>query len=147
MTQKAVRAIIIKDHKTLVMYRNKEGSEYYTLVGGGVDENETFEEALIREVKEETGLSVTNLRLVFIENHQHASREQYIYLCDVSGSEQVALQNDSEEALLNRFGLNLHKPLWVDITAFSSLPFRTPALQQALDTAFKKGFPDKTVVL
>jgi ADP-ribose pyrophosphatase YjhB (NUDIX family) len=66
---KAARAIIIDGERFLVMYRNKYGSEYFTLVGGRVGESETVEQALMREVKEETGLDVTAARLVFIEEH------------------------------------------------------------------------------
>ena len=58
----AVRAIIIKDNNLLVMHRNKFGNEYLTLVGGGVELNETKEQALVREVIEET--SILDLRKI-----------------------------------------------------------------------------------
>src|ERR1700761_7300853 len=78
---KAARAIITENHKILVMYRNKYGSEYFTLVGGKVADDETTEQALARELKEETGLRVTSARLVFTEEHPEPYNQQYIYVC------------------------------------------------------------------
>jgi ADP-ribose pyrophosphatase YjhB (NUDIX family) len=94
---KAARAIIIEDNKILVMHRNKYGSEYYTLVGGRLEDGETLEQGLQREVKEETGLDVTSARLVYFEEHAAPYNEQYIYLCQVGPHEPVAVQESSEE--------------------------------------------------
>src|SRR4051812_20844149 len=78
----AVRAIIIKDDQLLVMHRNKFGTEYETLIGGGVDMNETFEQALYREIREETGVQITNPRLVFTERAGEPYGTQYVFTCD-----------------------------------------------------------------
>ena len=56
------RAIIIDNDEVLLMFRRKikDGivKEYYAIPGGGVEEGETFEEATIREIKEEFNLDV-----------------------------------------------------------------------------------------
>ena len=56
-------ALIIRNQKLLVFHRQKLNRDYYSLPGGGVQLEETFEEACIREVKEETGLDVVSLKL------------------------------------------------------------------------------------
>jgi len=140
---KAARAIVIEGNKILVMHRNKHGSQYFTLVGGRVNDNETIEQALVREVKEETGLEVIRARLVFVEEHPAPYNEQYIFLCEVAPHESVAIQDTSEEGFMNRIDINIHKPLWSELSSFSKLPFRTPQLLDAITEALKKGFPEE----
>lgn len=50
------RAIIIKEGKVAMIHSLKY--DYYKFPGGGIEKGETKEEALVREVKEETGLIV-----------------------------------------------------------------------------------------
>ena len=52
-TRLTARAIVIKNNKILLMYTNRY--EDYSLPGGGVDEGESIEQGLIRELNEETG--------------------------------------------------------------------------------------------
>lgn len=143
----AARAIIIKDDKLLLMHRNKYGNQYYTLVGGRLNEGESPEQGLVREVKEETGLDITVARLAFIENHPEPYNQQYIFLCAVAPHQDVALQDTSEEAFMNRFEANIHKPTWVSKKAFEHIEFRTPQLHAAIVQGVKKGFPQQPVQL
>jgi 8-oxo-dGTP diphosphatase len=80
MKKNRATAIIIRDGKVLLIHRQKPGKDFYVLPGGGVDLEESFEEACIREVKEETGLDVLAIHLVsrYItlekeENYYHTS--------------------------------------------------------------------------
>lgn len=143
----AARAIVVKDDKILVMYRNKYGSQYYTLVGGRADKNETPEQAVVREVKEETGLDIVASQLVFIEKHRGFYSDQYIFLCHVQNDPAIAVQENSEEGLLNKLQTNIHRPEWAEIKSFSKLPFRTIQLQKAIATAFKEGFPTEPLTI
>jgi 8-oxo-dGTP diphosphatase len=145
--RRAVRAIIVENGQLLVMQRNKYGSHYFTLVGGAVQEGESDEQALIREVREETGMTVTAATLMFIEKHPAPYNEQYIYYCNVAPHNGAAIQPDSEEGEMNTYGANTHQPAWIRIRAFADLPFRTPQLHEALTKAFKKGFPKEPVHL
>jgi 8-oxo-dGTP pyrophosphatase MutT (NUDIX family) len=143
--RKAARAIIIEDGKVLVMHRNKEGSQYFTLVGGQVKDSETIEQGLVREIKEETGLDIASARLVFYEEHPAPYNEQYIYLCEVNEHQPVAIQTYSEESFMNQISIDTHDPQWVDVGAFPRIPFRTPQLQNAIAESLKKGFPAEPV--
>jgi 8-oxo-dGTP diphosphatase len=69
-------AIIIREGKLLLMRRHKPGRDYYILPGGGVKLDESYPDACIREVKEETGLDVAGLQLVFT-NFNRGLQEQY----------------------------------------------------------------------
>lgn len=57
------RGIIIEDGKVYAMFRRRikdDGTikEYYVIPGGGINENETLEENVIREMKEEFSVDV-----------------------------------------------------------------------------------------
>ena len=59
-----VAGILVKDGQILLVRHEKYGHSYWLLPGGGVDFGETAEEALLREFKEEVGLSVQVGKLV-----------------------------------------------------------------------------------
>jgi ADP-ribose pyrophosphatase YjhB (NUDIX family) len=60
----AVSAAIIRDDKVLIVRRARPpASGVYTLPGGGVEAGETLREAVVREVIEETGLTVEPVAL------------------------------------------------------------------------------------
>jgi 8-oxo-dGTP diphosphatase len=61
----AVSAAIFRDGRVLIVRRGRPPAHgLYTLPGGGVELGETLEEAIIREVREETGLEIVPLELV-----------------------------------------------------------------------------------
>lgn len=144
--RKASRAVVVKDNNLLVMHRNKFGHEYYALVGGGIDLGETPEQALHRELQEESGITVTNPQLAIIEDAGDMYGIQYIYLCDyVSG--EPALDSNSIEAKITEGGKNLYKPLWLpikDLPATNLLPLE---LKDLLVTCLEKGFPAEPISL
>jgi len=52
----SARGIIVRDGKLALIHNGKR--DYYMFPGGGIEEGESHEEALIREVKEESGMVV-----------------------------------------------------------------------------------------
>jgi ADP-ribose pyrophosphatase YjhB (NUDIX family) len=61
----AVSAAIFRDNRVLIVRRGRPPAHgLYTLPGGGVELGETLEAAIIREVREETGLEIAPLELV-----------------------------------------------------------------------------------
>lgn len=144
--RQAVRAIVIKDQQLLVMHRNKFGQQFYALVGGGVDYGESPEQALYREVAEETGLQIANPRLVIIEDAGNVFGMQYIYSCDYVAGE-PSLAPDSAEAMIHAAGKNLYTPMWlplVDLPAVSLLP---KELQAVLVQHCTTGWPNQPIEL
>ena len=144
---KAARAIILEDDKLLLLGGFKGTGDYFTLVGGRVKDGETIEQALVREIKEETGLVITKARHVYTEEHPAPYNEQYTYLCEVAPHELVAIQTATEEAWLNKLGGNIHTPMWVYVNSLPVIPFRTPQLHAAIIKALKDGFPQQPIKL
>ena len=65
------RAITFIDGKVLLMKRHNiyyEVHDYYTIPGGGVEEDETFSEAAIRETKEETCCDILIVKELEVED-------------------------------------------------------------------------------
>lgn len=66
----------IRDGKLLLIHRYRDGREYFTTIGGGVEEGETAVSAAHREGKEETGLDFELGELLwerpFGDQYEHA---------------------------------------------------------------------------
>ncbi len=62
-------AAILNDKNELLLVR-KNGSPFFQLTGGKIDPNETEIETVIREIKEEIGLSVPLDQLTYLGEHQ-----------------------------------------------------------------------------
>ena len=59
---KTVHAFCFYNDKLVVVYA--ESKKYWTPPGGGIESGETYEEAVIREVKEETNMKVVKQKLI-----------------------------------------------------------------------------------
>ena len=80
------RAIIIDDNKLLTMFRRKvkkDGSvkEYYVIPGGGLEENETLEENVIRELKEEFNVDIEIVK--FLSTEEYEDTIANYFLCKI----------------------------------------------------------------
>ena len=62
--RKAVRCYLIKDNNIIVIKYKSENKkvEYYDIPGGKIEKGENPEQTAIREMKEETGLEIRNLK-------------------------------------------------------------------------------------
>ena len=85
----SVRGIIIRAGKIAMMHSLKY--DYYKFPGGGIEEGETLEETLIREVREESGLVVkteTIKEFGYVKRIEKGKvedifvQENFYYLCD-----------------------------------------------------------------
>lgn len=72
-----VSALIYDDNENILIVKNIKGDSFYwSLPGGAVEGEETLEQAIIREVKEETGFNVvvtglSSVREMFFEERGH----------------------------------------------------------------------------
>ena len=144
--RQAVRVIVIKDQSLLVMHRNKFGQEFHALVGGGIDYGESPEQALYREIAEETGLQLANHRLVIIEDAGDVYGMQYIYTCDYISGEPT-LAPDSAEALIHAKGNNLYTPMWLPLSELPNVVFQPKELQDVLIKHIGMGWPPEPIKL
>jgi 8-oxo-dGTP diphosphatase len=95
-------AIVIRQDKILlVRYKNNSGDSYLVGPGGGVMNNEGLNQAVIREVREETGLEVAPRRILFVEDLV-SSRYRLVkiwFLCDLIGGQLADTQDARKEGI------------------------------------------------
>ena len=109
-----VQVYLKKDNSYLLLYRNKKKNDMsegkWIGVGGHVEKGETIDDAVVREVYEETGLTVHSLKcdgeVLFINNDY--KEMMYVYeISDFTG--ELKDCNEGERA-------------WIDIDEMLTLP-------------------------
>lgn len=71
-----VRVIVYRDDGKILLVRSRFSRQKWALPGGGVKYNESYEQAAVREVLEEVGLRVHNLRYLG-EANSHESYAKF----------------------------------------------------------------------
>ena len=84
--REAARAIALKDNKIALLFVSKDG-RYHKLPGGGIEQGESIEEALFREMREETGckIKITSELGKIVEHRTHFGvlQTSYCYVAKV----------------------------------------------------------------
>ena len=126
-----VGALIFNGAGEVLMIRTNKWSNLWGIPGGKIKWGEPSEAALRREIKEETGLNVTDIQFVLVQDCIH-SREFYRdahfvllnYTCRCAGKPCVKLNHEARESR------------WVTPTAATQMPLNTPTrilLEAVLD--------------
>lgn len=110
-------AVIVKDGKILLIrrFRKKQG-EYWVFPGGGVEEGDTPEETVVREVKEETGLDVSCKEKIY-ETVVSVFPQPY-FLCKLAGGEELKLGGPEAERQSED---DKYEPQWVELSKIKDL--------------------------
>jgi mutator protein MutT len=92
----ATVAILFNEENKLLLLKRSEDDNWmagkFALVGGGIEENEIPEEAIIREIKEETNLSVKKPKLVYSTIEENTFL--YVYVGKVKNSDKLKLNDE-----------------------------------------------------
>ena len=75
-----VRGILSDDEGRILLVRHTYGNQRWYLPGGGGDGNETADEAMVREMREETGFEVEITRLVGVYYWTGAYKRDHIFV-------------------------------------------------------------------
>ncbi|MFK8907895.1 NUDIX domain-containing protein [Streptomyces sp. YS-3] len=121
MKSRAV-AIVRQGDAVLLIHRRKDGAEYHTLPGGGVEEGETPEQACVRELAEETGLSAdVASHLLTLDNAGRT--EHYFVMGPATGTPRLGGPESERDRAGNRYRL-----VWVPLTEVASAGVKPAAI-------------------
>jgi mutator protein MutT len=139
---KRIRAvgILIKDDEVLLIHRKNE-REYFVFPGGGVEEGENVEGAVVRELMEETTIEVKINKLLYHHIYDDDT-EQYFYLCDYIKGE-PKLSNDSPEKEEILKSKEIFDPLWVKLEKLKDILVYPLEIRDLLIEDYKNGFTNK----
>jgi 8-oxo-dGTP diphosphatase len=94
LTRPRAFAAIIKDNYILMTKHVYPDDSFWTLPGGGLEAGETFEDAVIREVKEEVNLDVEVVDYLFTGQYSHG--EERCFLVRPINDKEASLGYDPE---------------------------------------------------
>ena len=127
-----ITGILIEDNQILLVQQKLSDKRNWSLPGGRLERGETISQGLIREMKEETGLDVEIVRM--------------LYLCDVEASSNTILHitfllrrlSGEIELPTNEFDANpIHDVKFVPIVELAQYGFSDKFIQ-----VLESGFPD-----
>ena len=101
------RAIIVKDNKVLLSW--EERKDVYMSPGGGLENDESLEECVVRELQEETGYKVKPVK-PFVKVNEYCYETLWVsnyFICEIEGECERHL---TESEIYNRV-----KPVWVEV--------------------------------
>lgn len=114
-------AVVVNDGKILMIQRRNNGEDYWVLPGGKVDEGETVEQAVLRELNEETTIhgECGKQILEFLDElDERGFRHVLFAIKYISG--EPALHADSEE-FKKQSEEQSYIPQWVEINKLPGL--------------------------
>ena len=104
----------------VLVERRRDGLHYFVVPGGGVEPGESFEQAAVREAREELGIEVAldgpSWKLAFGGRHVYFSAR-------VAGGEV------SERFFDEQKDAGMYRPVWVPLGELASIDVRPPELR------------------
>ena len=108
------------------MYREKQGRIYYTFPGGGIEENESEEACVKREVFEEFGIIVEPIKKVYI--YENKISIEHFYLAKWLSGEFGSGKGEEFQENQNN---GIYIPKLIEISDIPKLPLMPPEVASA----------------
>ena len=113
--------MVVREGHILMVRHIHDGRDYWTLPGGGIDDNETEHQAAKREVLEETGVEVEPLKLLFVFEAE-TSISHCILMTTPHSDVQAIVGIDPEEQHLPEGQRMLRDAAWHEISSMQDHP-------------------------
>lgn len=122
----AVIVLVRKGNEVLLVHANNFRTDFYGLVAGFVETGETLEEAVHREVMEETGLHIKNLR--------YFGSQPWPYPCGLM----VGFTADYDSGKIHLQRSELSKGSWFDKDHLPHIPEKLSIARKLIDAWLEK---------
>jgi len=135
--------IVSKDNKVLLGKTGKSAKGVYSgnwvVPGGGVDEGETKTQALIREIKEETRIDVSNYNIEFVNvSHGKSPKKlkdtgEIVEVDMIFNNYKVIIDNKTAAEIGDNPTEELQEIRWFDFTEFKENQIAPPTIKLLKD--------------
>jgi ADP-ribose pyrophosphatase YjhB (NUDIX family) len=117
------------------MHRKKNGREYYTFPGGGLEAGETPEQGCVREVLEETSIQVRLVRRVPELDWIADDKSHIHFLCEyISGEPKLGVGTDESAAMADSTSNNWYNPEWIGMSDWPKVPMYPEKAKEVLSS-------------
>lgn len=134
-TSIAVGALMVRDNKVLLAKRANTGyaDDFYAMIGGSVEPQETLQMAIVREIEEEVGIvaPLDSLRCIHVV-HVRKSPSQHLIMAN------FALENWTGTPV-NREPKKCSDLHYFSLSNIDSVTWITPVSRQAIAALLQKG--------
>lgn len=128
------------------MYRkNNKYGEFYTFPGGGVEPGETNEQATVREIDEETSITIKIKRLLYELHHDNGDVHYFFLSTYVNGTPEI--RRGTDEYVDNIAGDDIHQPQWIDLDTIQNYLLHPVEATNQLVHDLSEGFSDNVRII
>lgn len=135
-------ALLIQNDSIAVMERYRGGRHYFTFPGGGVDEGEPVEQAVVREIEEELGIQIRVTRQVATVWF-NGNRQEYFLVEQTSGTFGTGTGDEFTAGYDETHGT--YHPMWMPIRELLANPVLPEEIALMVVKFHQNGWPREVV--
>jgi 8-oxo-dGTP diphosphatase len=137
-------AFILHGNEIALIKRRREGRLYYVFPGGQVEEKESPEQAVVREIEEELGLKVDVDRLLVKVSHR--GKFQYYYLTHIIGGKFGTGAGPEMQGLYPPERGSYH-PVWMPLANILKENVVPREVAEIVANSSRQGWPREVIML
>lgn len=139
-------AILIENEQIALIERHRAGKHFFSFPGGGVDEGETAERAVLREMEEETGLRVAVQRKV-ADVWFRGNRQEFFLVERLDGEFGTGTGEEFQNTLSHDHHIGTYHPLWMPVSELLTQPVLPIEMAERVVRHLKEGWPEGIIVI